>query len=169
MQELDNEELALKIYKKRRNITLSRTSATVGFCCLGLTGGASLIGMIYHFRNLSVEKRKRNILEEFWDERHGESLPERSFQDKWFPMALGIALGCFIWHVDLAIFNQDQFAEYAAQQGVAGYEAVSHVASAWISGEEKAIGTVSNKIQDFVGKRGVEGGEEIEEEMEEKD
>ena len=81
-------------------------------------------------------------------------------------MALGIALGCFIWHVDLAIFNQDQFAQYAATQGVAGYEAVSHAASAFLSGEEKALGTVSNKIQDYVGKRGVEHNDE---EIEEKD
>lgn len=170
MENLDDEELQLKIYKKRRNITLSKTSATVGFCCLGVTGGTSLIGMIYHFRNLSVEKRKRKILEEFWSDRFdGEVLPERSFQDKWFPMALGIALGCFIWNVDLAILNQDQFAAYAATQGVAGYEAVSHAASAMISGEEKVLGTVGNKIQDFVGKRGVNHESNDSEEIEEKD
>lgn len=148
-RKLDDEPDALRenIYAKRRNLITAKTSALIGVLCVPVSGGASLLGVAYQIRNISVEKRKLAVLDHIWIvDRGEEQLAHRAFKDKWLPMAIISLLGCFIFNVDMGISNASASAAYAAQQGLYGYDFNVHAVGAYYDAVEKGIGTAGNKV-----------------------
>ena len=143
----DNDDIKENIYAKRRNLISAKTSVVTGVLCVPVTAGASLLGVAYQLRNISVEKRKLAQLDLIWtSEREQEPLQHRPFKDKWLPMFITSLIGCFIFNVDLGISNASATAAYAAQQGLYGYDFNAHAVGAYYDGVEKVIGTAGNKV-----------------------
>ena len=139
-------EVATNIYRKRRAIASSKTSAVGGVAAVHVSGGASLVGTAWATRNISVEKKKLRLLEEEWERRGQEPLPKRTLKDTIIPIIITGAIGVFTFSVDLAISNATATAAQAAAMGIPGYEFHGHLVGAYYTSIEKGAGKLGNAV-----------------------
>lgn len=139
-------ELATNIYKKRRSIVSSKTSAVTGVATAHVSGGTSLIGSAWAGRNISVEKQKLELLEEEWERRGQDPLPKRKLTDVIIPILITGAMGVFAFNVDLGIANATHTAATAAAMGVPGYDFNGHAVGAYYDVVEKGMKMGGNRV-----------------------
>ena len=137
-------KLATNIYKKRRAIAISATSAVGSVAAAHITGGTSLIGTAWSARNISIEKQKPKLLEEEWENnRLQPPLKQRTTKDLVIPIIITGAIGAFAFTVDLAIDHATQTAAEAAAMGIPGYDFHGHLVGAYYTVIEKGASAIA--------------------------
>ena len=134
-------KLATNIYKKRRAIAISATSAVGSVAAAHVTGGTSLIGTAWSVRNISVERQKLKLLEGEWKTNRKQSpLKHRMAKDLVIPIIITGTISAFAFTIDLALENIYQEAPETVIMGIpdsvldghlvgAYYTVIEHVAS----------------------------------------
>jgi len=137
------------IYKKRRMINSSKTSAAAGAACAHISGGMSLLGTAWSVRTLSVEKQKLKLLEEEWERRGSDKLKKRFVKDTLLPVATSAAIGTLTYGADVGVSNlaaQNAMAHTIGDPLMNTWN--STAVSTYYTGIEKGVGYATNKAMD---------------------
>ena len=140
----NNDDLAEHIYKKRRAIASSTTSAVAGVAAAHVSAGASLVGTAWSARNVSVECQKLGLLEDEWARRGLIALAARPFVDAIIPAAIAGTVGAFAYDVDVALGPAAGMAVSAAPLHVPSYGLPPHIARVAYDGVEYGMNKLGN-------------------------
>lgn len=153
-------KLAHNIYSKRRSIAASAASTVTSVAAAHVSGGMSLFGAMWSGRNISVEKQKLAVLEQFWASNGQSPLPHRHFKDTVIPVVVATAIGAFAFDLDLAIADGG----CATSMQLGGYmlPVSSHLISGGYFLVEKGVSWAGNKAV-AGGYNGHNGNEQVQE------
>lgn len=139
INQCDDHVIRDRIYEKRRKLTSAKTSRFWAVIAAPITAGGSIISFAISARNVRVERKKREVLEDIWRGRGNDELSLRP-KDKWLPMALASCLGCCMCYVDHGI------ASAAASNAAYSIPYDSSLAHHTYEAEEKAANFVGKKV-----------------------